>query len=527
MKELQLISKNERQYKAELHTHTTCSDGIYTPLECKKLYMQKGFSVVAFTDHDVFVPHYRELSDENFIALNAFELALPPFAEDEVGREKQVHLNFLATNPEIEKMPFYNPNYIYHKGAKEFIGKIPFDGELEIRKNNVEWLNYAIQKGNEQGFLITYNHPVWSVSEPQDYLPLNGLFAMEVWNTSSVRAMPEDGTAWREMLLGGKNVKCVAANDYHFPCDFDAMQAATYLCTNDFSYEGIIKALKAGDFYSSTGPTIEELSVCEGKLYIKCSPVKAIRVFGAKSSISTVLAKRGELLTEAEFPIKPYMKDMFYVHLTDEQGAQAWTNPIFNVGKYMLDVQMEARKEALFLCDKTVNYRWFEEIEDTIAHTYFHRRTVAAQIEEIIALGDEYGFKEIYVQFSASEIIGFDYIFEEGVEEIKRIQSARLQEIENELKTLTLWAKEKNVALVFLSMLPLSHSANVYDYRNSYARAINTLIKRTAENNGFAYVDVSTPLQNEKGILAEQYVAIPTNLTRNYFLARLEIKDNE
>ncbi len=179
MKKVYLISEYEAQRKAELHTHTTCSDGIHTPSESKELYQKRGFSVVAYTDHDVFVRHHEELSDENFIALNAFELGIPSFSEDEIGREKQVHLNFLATSPDIEKMPFYNPKYIHQKGAKPFIGKIPYDGEVEDRRNDVEWLNYAIQKGNEQGFLITYNHPIWSVSEPQDYLPLNGLFAME------------------------------------------------------------------------------------------------------------------------------------------------------------------------------------------------------------------------------------------------------------------------------------------------------------------------------------------------------------
>ena len=41
-------------YKANLHCHTTVSDGSITPEEIKNIYKGKGYSVVAYTDHDVF-----------------------------------------------------------------------------------------------------------------------------------------------------------------------------------------------------------------------------------------------------------------------------------------------------------------------------------------------------------------------------------------------------------------------------------------------------------------------------------------
>ena len=36
----------------DLHTHTTASDGQYTPFGLVKLTKEKGLSVVAVTDHD-------------------------------------------------------------------------------------------------------------------------------------------------------------------------------------------------------------------------------------------------------------------------------------------------------------------------------------------------------------------------------------------------------------------------------------------------------------------------------------------
>ena len=44
-------------YKANLHCHTTISDGRKTPEEVRRIYKEQGYSVVAFTDHDVFIPH--------------------------------------------------------------------------------------------------------------------------------------------------------------------------------------------------------------------------------------------------------------------------------------------------------------------------------------------------------------------------------------------------------------------------------------------------------------------------------------
>ena len=68
-----LLPKEGNFYKANLHCHSTVSDGKWTVEEIKKNYMEKGYSIIAYTDHDVLIPHY-ELNDENFLALNGVEL---------------------------------------------------------------------------------------------------------------------------------------------------------------------------------------------------------------------------------------------------------------------------------------------------------------------------------------------------------------------------------------------------------------------------------------------------------------------
>ena len=50
-----LLPESGQFYKANIHCHSTVSDGCLTPEQIKKAYMDHGYSVVAYTDHDVFI----------------------------------------------------------------------------------------------------------------------------------------------------------------------------------------------------------------------------------------------------------------------------------------------------------------------------------------------------------------------------------------------------------------------------------------------------------------------------------------
>ena len=62
-------------YKANLHTHTTESDGKFTPEQVKEYYRAHGYSIVAYTDH-LYMRDRSSLNDENFVALNGYENCL-------------------------------------------------------------------------------------------------------------------------------------------------------------------------------------------------------------------------------------------------------------------------------------------------------------------------------------------------------------------------------------------------------------------------------------------------------------------
>ena len=60
-------------FKANLHCHSTVSDGKLSPAEVKATYQALGYQIVAYTDHEILVPH-KDLSDENFLALHGVEV---------------------------------------------------------------------------------------------------------------------------------------------------------------------------------------------------------------------------------------------------------------------------------------------------------------------------------------------------------------------------------------------------------------------------------------------------------------------
>ena len=59
--------------KANLHWHTTFSDGKLTTEQIRDAYRRQGYSVVAFTDHRHY-GWYPELETEDFVPLAGFDL---------------------------------------------------------------------------------------------------------------------------------------------------------------------------------------------------------------------------------------------------------------------------------------------------------------------------------------------------------------------------------------------------------------------------------------------------------------------
>ena len=116
-----LIPENGNFYKANLHCHTVISDGKATPEQVKEIYKRNGYSVVAFTDHNVQVPH-PELRDDGFLPLVGTEYNLnAPGYPGKIRDVSTCHLCFIAARDDIPYQVCYIDSYVNHGQARSYI----------------------------------------------------------------------------------------------------------------------------------------------------------------------------------------------------------------------------------------------------------------------------------------------------------------------------------------------------------------------------------------------------------------------
>lgn len=322
-----LIPESGSYYKANLHCHTTFSDGQKTPDEIKALYTAHGYSIVAFTDHDVLIPH-PELRSEDFLPLNGFEAEIEEPGSAQWASRKQCHLCFIAKEPDNLRMPFYHRSKYIWGNAERYRDKLQYDESRSdyIREYSHACISDMIRLGKEAGFFVTYNHPTWSREDYPDYIGYQGMDAMEIMNYGCCCEgyLDYNPRVYDDLLRAGRKLFCIAADDNHGRIP-DECGGWTMIKAERLDYRTITRALEQGHFYASWGPEIHELWVEDGSIHITCSPAaRIIATYCARKS----RCLQGSGLTEAAFPLQP---DDGYVRLTvvDEQGRCADTNAYF------------------------------------------------------------------------------------------------------------------------------------------------------------------------------------------------------
>ena len=147
-----LLPKDGNFYKANLHCHSTVSDGKWTVEEIKKNYMEQGYSIVAYTDHDVLIPH-PELNDDKFLALNGLEFGIGEGVKS--GKiSRTCHFCAIALEPDNITQPcWHREKYQFHN-AVNYRNKVVFDdSEADWeREYSPEYINKMMENCREKGF---------------------------------------------------------------------------------------------------------------------------------------------------------------------------------------------------------------------------------------------------------------------------------------------------------------------------------------------------------------------------------------
>lgn len=329
MKKL-LFGDKKNFYKGNMHCHSTLSDGRLSPDELKNYYKSRGYSFLAITDHE-HINNNSYLDDKDFITITSAEIAIKQFPEESTLKNsgmKVCHLNLYAKEQNNDYNVCYNAVYDHFSAEERRVNFQKPDKDFE-RTYGVEGINSIIKTANDNGFFVAYNHPRWSLENYGDYCGYEGLWGVEIFNTScNVAGLYEyDINVVDDFLRDGKRVFATSGDDNHNIKD-DSFGTFVMVNSEELQYSRIIGALLDGNFYTSTGPEIYEISVDELNVTVRCSDAQKINLTTRGRRADTANADSGEAINSANFRLKE-TDGYFRISVLDEKGCRADSQSYF------------------------------------------------------------------------------------------------------------------------------------------------------------------------------------------------------
>ena len=330
---MNFISRDDRQFKANLHSHTTLSDGNLTPEQSVEAYKAHGYQILALTDHEAPYVHHR-FTTEDFLMITGYEAYIRPSSECIIDRfGPEIHMNLFAKDPDNLTFIGYDPNYCKYL-SEDYVKSLPLSCDLGPRQYSPEYIQNFIDCAVENGYLVTYNHPCWSMERSEDILNLNNIFSLEVFNQCSVTENAcEDNLALYDALLRrGKFWYLHGADDNHNFAPLgdylsDSFGAWTMILAPELTYSAIIEALENGRFYASTGPTIHSLEINDGRAKLEFSNAVRVIMHASAKYCKNVWKPDGSEFNCAEFEIPDFVPYVYFTVL-DKSGKKAYTRAI-------------------------------------------------------------------------------------------------------------------------------------------------------------------------------------------------------
>lgn len=296
------FSRPGRFWRGNLHTHSTLSDGHRSPEEVCRFYETHGYDFLALTEHFmerfgwpvVDTSPYR---NERFTTIIGAELH-PPVDAMELGREWHI----LAVGLPLDFAP--SP---------------PQETGPELARRALE-----------AGAYVAAAHPQWYLMTDRDVAALGPIHAVEIFNAGCHDDNDTaDSTYMLDLALArGQRLTACATDDAHFvPNTHDRAAGWVMVKSETLDPDALLAALKAGDYYSSTGPVIHDLRIEPGKrLCVRCSPAERVFLLGANARYQAI-GEQG--ITEAEFDLSAWESPYARVLVRNAAGKKAWTNPIW------------------------------------------------------------------------------------------------------------------------------------------------------------------------------------------------------
>ncbi|MBQ2710022.1 MAG: CehA/McbA family metallohydrolase [Clostridia bacterium] len=297
------LDREGQFYRGNLHCHTTCSDGDYTPEESVEIYKKAGYDFLAITDHNRWGARL-DLASEDFLILPGTEID----TVYEGGVHHIVGIGKACTLPDKAVIP------------------------QEFRRNvhpqaMIDYLRDA-------GCLAIYAHPFWSYCDQALLSSLDGLTGMEIINYSCEQewksgiSEPYFEFLWRD----GRTPWCFGADDAHGHVP-DYLGGSITVKAPELTAPEILAAIERGSFYASytpqgsIKPELLDFYVEDGIAYVKSSPCRNIYLIVSRTKYHPAHGTADAPLTAHSWKLPEDAVRVKCV-LTGFDGAITWSQPI-------------------------------------------------------------------------------------------------------------------------------------------------------------------------------------------------------
>ena len=292
------FDKPGRFYRGNLHTHSNRSDGALGVAETIAAYRDHGYDFVALTDH------FREQNGWPLVDTRAFRTETFTTL---IGAE--LHTSAIATG---------EPWHILAVG-------LPLD--FPRHSTDISGAELAA-RARDAGAFVAIAHPNWYALGFDAAMSIEAAHAVETYN-HGCHVEVDRGDSWYMadlLAVAGRRLSEVATDDAHFKIA-DYRGGWMNVRAERLDPDLLLAALKAGHFYSSTGPELHDVRVDGDHIHVECSPVRTIAVTGRGARSVQVVAPDG--VQSANLPLAKFAGGYCRVTVVDAAGRRAWTNPIW------------------------------------------------------------------------------------------------------------------------------------------------------------------------------------------------------
>jgi len=267
-------------YKGQIHCHTTNSDGADSPGDLVTAYKNAGYDFIVVTDHDTVTPS-PSVPGIRFIQ-GCEETALTG------------HIGRLACSTQTPVLD-----------AQTILNIIRADGGISIL--NHPW-------GSDD-----YEND-WTIQEIER---LNRYDAIEIFNGSQQAREHNAELHWDSALSRGVFVWGVATDDCHSIEGSGFNQGWIVVHADSDSEANIIKGIRSGNFYSSSGPDLT-LSTSASKITARTETSSTIEFIGNNGA----LLHTTSATTAASYTVKGSERYIRVKVTRDTDRRSAWSNPV-------------------------------------------------------------------------------------------------------------------------------------------------------------------------------------------------------